>query len=114
MSKVHYRTQYWMDAFEAACEEAGIWKVFHELPDAEKLAAARAIEGSVECQDQAFGPTPSDPRDDEITRLKKEHQAELDRQGRRFDVLMNEACRVARVDPSRVSVSETELLVYPR
>lgn len=112
MSKIHYRTQYWMDAFEAACEECGLDSACAALTEEQKLAAAELIEGAVECQDQAFGPTPENPLIDEIADLKRTHASELAREAKRFDVLLKEACRVARVDPSRVSVSETELLVH--
>lgn len=107
-----YRLNYWREAFECACEEAGIWAAYTAIGEAEKEAAARLIQGAVENQDQAFGPEPSYPIYDEMEELKREHKKELERQERRFNVLLDEACRIARVDPHRVSVSETGLLVH--
>lgn len=112
MTKIDYRTRYWMEAFECACEEAGIWEAYKAATAEQQKAAGELIQGAVENQDQAFGPTPSYPIYDELEQLKREHKKELERQERRFNVLLNEACRVTRIDPQRVSVSETELLVH--
>jgi hypothetical protein len=107
-----YRLAYWQEAFSYACEEAGIWDAYNAATPEQQKAAAELIQGAVENQDQAFGPTPSYPIYDEMEQLKREHKKELERQERRFNVLLGEACRVARVDPDRVSVSETELIVH--
>jgi hypothetical protein len=111
--KDNARIDYWIEALSYAMDEAGVYALYEQMTSEQRKSAANSLWGSADNQGMAFH-VPENPLHDEISRLKKSHAAELERESLRFEVLLTEACRVARIDKDRVSVSETELWVHPR